>query len=116
MNTPYQNARLADVYQATDADGKLVLVARFDGRASDGRQSSFIAREVTWVVWLRGGRVISAHRYAGSNRETALREWREIDKMPNTSRLADTGHLGTRGTSWKLWWPKGRDATVNGGQ
>jgi hypothetical protein len=115
MNTPYMKARLADVFQANDADGQLVLVARFDGHASDGAKTDFLTREVTWVVWLRGGRVIAAHRYSGSMRETALREWREIDKMPNTTRLPETDPLGVRGTTWKLWCLPARAATAKGG-
>jgi len=115
MNTPYMKSRLADVFKATDADGNLVLVGRFDGQASDGAKTDFLARKVTWVVWLRGGRVISAHRYSGMMRETALREWREIDKMPNTSRLPETDPLGVIGTTWKLWCLPARRATAKDG-
>jgi hypothetical protein len=56
-----------------------VLVARFDGHASDGAK------------------------------------WREIDKMPNTSRLPETDPLGVRGTTWKLWCLPARAATAKGG-
>lgn len=104
MNTPYQSARLKDAYQATDTDGRTAFVAMFEAGTPDGPK--------TWVVWVRAGRILAAHQYTASNRATAQREWREVEKMTGIERLDARHDLGERGMSWRRWQPLARGATT----
>jgi hypothetical protein len=101
MNTPHQGAVVDGAYRAEDADGRHCLIALFDGSASDGRHTHYEARDVSWCVWVRDGRIVAAHRYSGRNRDTARREFNSVpDLVPTVSDAPEY-----RGMTWKQWAP-----------
>jgi len=107
MNTPHQGAVVDGAYRAQDAAGRHCLIALFDGSASDGRHSHYEARDVSWCVWVRDGRIVAAHRYSGRNQETARREFTSVPDLVPT--VTDAPEY--RGMTWKQWAPLAQNDT-----
>jgi hypothetical protein len=65
--------------------------------------SDYRAREVSWIVWARAGRIVMASRYAGRNRAMAVREFHGMRADTRLSRLPSADPLGRAGMSWRSW-------------